>query len=152
MEKLNLVVKDLKNKVKAEESFLEKCKEYKRDPSFIDEVHISFEPLDVSAKTVNGKIFINEKLLHGDEEERMRYVIHEAVHVMQQEDGKVDGKSDKDYLDDPNEQEAFKTQISYMADHENPEEVQKYIEHLLDHHNIEGRERGEKKEKLSEDV
>jgi hypothetical protein len=151
-EKFNLLIKNLKNKVKNEESFLKKCKEYGKDPNFLDNIHVSFEPLDVSAKTVNEKIFLNENLLKGDEEEQIRYIIHEAVHVMQQESGKVNGKPNKDYLDDPNEQEAFKTQVSYMSDHEDPEEVQNYIEHLLDHHDIEGKERKEKKEKLLEDV
>lgn len=146
-------MKELKKKVKNEESFVEKCKEYDRDPDFIDDVHVSFEPLDVSAKTVNGKIFLNEKLLDGDEEEQMRYIVHEAVHVMQQESGKVNGKTDKDdYLDDKNEQEAFQAQISYMSDHEDPEEIQTYIEHLLDHHDIEGKERSEKAKKLLEDA
>ena len=146
-------MKELKKKVKSEESFIEKCKEYNRDPCFIDDVHISFEPLDVSAKTVNGRIFLNEKLLDGTEEEQMRYIVHEAVHVMQQESGKVDGKTDdEDYLDDKNEQEAFQTQISYMSDHEDPKEIQTYIEHLLDHHDIEGKERREKAKKLLEDA
>jgi hypothetical protein len=146
-------VKKLKKKVKNEESFVEKCKEYNADPCFIDNVHISFEPLDVSAKTVNGRIFLNEKLLDGSEEEQMRYIVHEAVHVMQQENGKVNGKTDKDdYLDDKNEQEAFQAQISYMSDHDDPEEIQTYIEHLLDHHDIEGKERSEKAKKLLEDA
>lgn len=146
-------IKHLKDIVKKEEPFIEKCKEYGKDPSFIDDVSISFSDLDVSAKTVNGEILLNEKLFNADIVKQVQYVVHEATHCLQQAAGKVEGKVDKaDYLDDENEQEAFSTQISYMCENENAEEVQQYIENLLDHHGIEGDERKEKAKKLVEDL
>jgi len=151
-EHLEKIVEKLKADLKDEEEYLEKCEEYDKDPNFVDSVKITFEPLDVSAKTTNEHIQLNEKLLDSPWKDKMRYVVHEIVHVMQQEAGKVNGKTKKkDYLNDPNEQEAFEAQISYMREHEPEQEVQEYIENLLDHHNIKGEEREEKKEKLTDD-
>jgi len=144
----------LKFALKKEEPFLEKCKEYKKDPSFVDDVKISFEPLDVSAKTINGVIILNEELLdNGDWDDIMRYIVHEMTHVLQQEAGMVDGKTDdEDYLDDRNEQEAFQAQIEYMDDHGSAEELQEYLENLLDHHDIKGKERKDKIRILTKDI
>jgi hypothetical protein len=118
-------------------------------------VHISFDDdLDVSAKTVNCEIFLNGKLFdEGNWDDQMRYVVHEIIHVMQQEAGEVNGQtSDEDYLDDENELEAFKAQISYMSDHEPPEEIQQYLEQLMDHHDMQGKERRLKIEELTEEI
>ncbi len=148
------LIQKMKGQIKKEEPFLEKCKKYKKDPNFIDGVKISFEPLDVSAKTVNGIVILNEELLNkGDWDDIMRYVVHEVTHVFQQEAGKVSGKTDDDdYLDDPNEQEAFQAQIEYMDDHGSAEELQEYLENLLDHHDIKGKERKEKVRILTKDI
>lgn len=147
-------IRKLKEIVKNENIFIEKCKEYGKDPSFIDDVPISFdENLDVSAKTINGDVFLNSRLLNDDTEKQVRYVIHELIHVMQQEAGKVSGKVDKeDYLDDENELEAFETQLGYMCENETADDVIKYIEQLLNHHNIAGKERREKAKKLVENL
>jgi hypothetical protein len=148
------LIQRLKKDLKSQEPYLEKCKEYSKDPNFVDEVKICFQPLDVSAKTVNGIIILNEKLIEsGDWEDIMRYVVHEMVHVMQQEAGKVKGKVDKDeYLDDENEQEAFQAQIEYMDDHESPEKIQQYLEDLLDHHDIQGPKREQYIRELTKDI
>jgi predicted RNA-binding protein Jag len=147
------LINKLKREVQKEPAFAEKCKEYDRDPNFVNNVKITFEPLDVSAKTINGRVILNEKLFEdGDWTDQMRYCIHELTHVLQQEAGMVEGKVDQeDYLDDPNEQEAFQVQLEYM-DENTPEEVQRYLEKLLDHHDIEGSEREEKKEELTKDI
>jgi hypothetical protein len=152
---MRALIAKLKRAVKKESEYLDKCEKYDRDPDFIDGVDISFkDDLDVSAKTVDGEVFLNGSLFdHGDWNDQMRYIIHEVTHVMQQEAGKVDGPVNKaDYLDDKNELEAFRAQISYMSSHESPEEVQRYLEQLLDHHNIRGKERAEKARKLTLDV
>lgn len=151
-EQKRLIAK-LKEALKKEPAFMEKCKEYNRSPNFIDDVKITFEPLDVSAKTINGRIILNETLFDkGDWHDQMRYMTHESCHVLQQEGGYVDGPVDRDnYLDDPNEQEAFKVQLEYMDEH-TPEEVQTYLENLLDHHDIRGEERREKIEELTKDI
>ena len=115
---------------------------------------LSFGPLDVSAKTVNGEIIINEQLLEeGDWDDIMRYVVHEMTHVMQQEAGKVDGTTDKDkYLEDENEVEAFSVQIEYMDEHVPHKELQEYLENLLDHHGVEGKERKKILHTLTKDI
>lgn len=149
------LIKRFKEDLKQQEPYIKKCKEYGEDVDFIDNVEIYFKPLDVSAKTVNGVIILNENLiLSGDWESIQRYCQHELVHVFQQINGKVDGKVDKDkYLDDENEQEAFQAQLEYMSDHESPEEVQEYLEQLLDHHNIEDENKREEYiEKLTKDI
>jgi hypothetical protein len=148
-------IKELKEGIKKEEEFLEKCKEYGVGPDFIDDVPISFDDeLDVSAKTVNGEVFLNGALFDANDwVDQMRYIQHEGTHILQQATGKVNEKTNKeDYLDDPNEIEAFQAQIAYMADHESPEELQKYLEQLLDHHNIQGKERKEKIKELTEEI
>lgn len=108
----------------------------------------------MSAKTINGLVVLNENLIEtGKWEDIMRYVIHEVVHVMQQEAGKVQGKVDKDeYLDDENEQEAFQAQIEYMDDHEPPEKIQQYLEQLLDHHDVKGPKRKHYIRELTKDI
>ncbi|MFA5048998.1 MAG: hypothetical protein WC516_08295 [Patescibacteria group bacterium] len=153
-EKYSDRIKFLKSIIKKDKVYLDKCKEYDREPSFIDDVNVYFSPIDVSAKTVNGEIFLNENLFNEPIEKQLRYLGgHEIIHVMQQEAGKVNGKVDKeDYLDDPNEQEAFKTQLKFQCEHESAEEIQDYIENLLDHHDIRGKEREEKAKILVEDL
>lgn len=151
--KKNRLIRNLKAALKKEEEYIEMCKEKGKDINHIDEVSFTFVPLDVSAKTVNGEVYLNEKLLDADWDEQMRYLVHEICHVFQQENGEVNGKANKgDYLDDENEQEAFQSQISFMADYNSPEEIQEYIENLLDHHDIKGKERQEKTEKLTEKI
>ena len=148
-------IEKLKEVVKKEDEYIEKCEKYHKDLDFIDDVKICFDDeLDVSAKTVNGDVFLNGNLFNiGDWADQIRYVIHEIVHVMQQEAGKVNEKVDKShYLDDKNELEAFRAQISYMADHDSPEELQEYLEQLLDHHNVKGKERVRKIKELTKDL
>lgn len=151
--KYERIIKKIKEMIKKENAYIEKCKEYKKDIDFIDGVEIYLNPLDVSAKTINGVVILNKNLLFGEPDELMRYVIHEVVHVMQQETGKVNDKTNsKDYLDDENEQEAFRAQISYMSEYDDPEEIQSYLERLLDHHDIKGKERKEKIKELTKDL
>lgn len=125
------------------------CDKYDEKPNFIDSIPIKFEPLDVSAKTVNGEIILNSKLLDGEYRDNMRYLIHEFVHCLQQDNGKVDGdKGDGDYLDDPNEIEAFQAQIDFMEDCYDEKEIQQYLDQLMDHHDIKGKERKRKIKQL----
>lgn len=156
------VIQRAKRELKSEPAYLEICKEYNVKPDIIDGISISFKPLDVSAKTINGEVFLNERLFEsGDMIEVKRYVTHETVHVLQQNAGLVDTKTDdndatttdgEDYLNDPNELEAFQTQLEFMDDHQSPEEIQKYIENLLDHHSIRGKERRKKVIELTQKI
>ena len=125
------------------------CEKYDEDEQFVDTIPIEFQPLDVSAKTVNGQILLNSKLLEGDFRDNMRYIIHEFVHCLQQENGDVGSNSDGDYLDDPHEVEAFWYQIEGMDDMYSDKEIQEYIDGLMDHHDLTGKERKEKIEELT---
>ena len=146
-------IKHIKELVKKDDIYRKKCEEYGDDVDFIDDVNISFGPIDVSAKTINGEIILNERLYNEDIIKQVFYALHELNHVQQQSHNLVHGKTDKaDYLDDENEQEAFGTQISYMCEHMTAEEVQDYIEHLLDHHDINGEERKEKAKKIVDEM
>lgn len=143
------IIDKVKNLLKKEEAYIDLCKKYKKDLNFIDNVPIYFKELEVSAKTVNEEIFLNDKLLKADWHDLMRYVQHEITHVFQQDAGLVEEQVGKEnYLKDKNEQEAFQKQIKFMKKH-TPEEVQDYLEHLLDHHNIKGKERRHLVEKLT---
>jgi hypothetical protein len=99
---------------------------------------------------VNGEIILNSKLLEGDFRDNMRYLVHEFTHCLQQEHGKVDESSkDKDYLDDPNEKEAFKAQVDFMETAYDPEEIQVYLDGLMKHHDVRGKERIRKIKELA---
>ena len=50
---------------------------------FLKCVSISFDELDVSAKTTNGNIILNQKLIDKPFPVMMRYVIHELTHAVQ---------------------------------------------------------------------
>ena len=148
------MVRKLKEAVKGEDEFIEKCEEYGEEVGIVDSIDLEFDDtLDVSAKTINKRVYLNGKLLDSPWEDQMRYVIHEFTHVLQQKNGKVTEESQsKEYLDDENEIEAFQAQLSFMSDYDDEEEIQEYLENLLDHHNITGVEREEKKEELLEEV
>jgi hypothetical protein len=143
------VISLLRKKLKSSPLARRLCDKYNEELDFIDTIPIEFQPLDVSAKTVNGRILLNSKLLEGEFRDNMRYMIHEFVHCLQQENGDVGSDDGGDYLDDPHEMEAFWFQIEGMGGMYSPEEVQEYLEGLLDHHGLEGKERDEKKEELT---
>lgn len=148
------ILQKAKREIKSEPAYLKICKEYDVESDAVDGVRVSFEPLDVSAKTVNGEIFLNDRLFDADDmDDIKRYLTHELVHVLQQASGMVDGPVDKDdYLDDKNEQEAFQVQLEFMDDHYTQEEMQNYLEQLLDHHEIKGKERKQKIRELTKKI
>jgi hypothetical protein len=143
-------INKLKSLVKKEKAMIEKAKEYKKGIGFIDDVNISYDDLDVSAKTVNGDIFLNNKLFEsGDMCDNVRYVVHELTHCLQQDAGFVEGPTSKEnYLKDPKEIEAFQTQSLVMDQH--GQDAQEYLEHLVDYHGLEGKERRKALKKLTE--
>lgn len=138
----------MKEVAKKDPGLNEKFKKYDVDIAEVDDVFVAFEPLDVSAKTKNMKIYINEKFLN-EGHDPTHYLIHELVHYLQQKTGKTRGhQMVSEYLDKPTEEEAFQTQIDFKEKVESPEEAEKYVEKLLDHHDYKGKEREEKKKEL----
>jgi hypothetical protein len=144
------LIDNLRKRLKRTKVARRLCGKYGEDPDFIDSVLIRFEPLDVSAKTVDGEILLNDKLLDGEVRDCLRYLAHELVHCLQQKHGKVEErKSDNvDYLDDPNEKEAFKAQVDFMETTYTPEEIQTYLDGLMKHHDVRGKERLQKIKEL----
>ena len=156
-----ILIQKMKNFIYNEDLFVEKCKKYNQKPSIIFDMRVDFADMPVSAKTVDGDILLNEqmyeKYIDGEKDIffLLRYLIHEAIHHLQQKQpdfkeereqhlkdmrGEEDGEK---YLLDPMEMEAFSTQIDFQEKYEDPEKIQEYLEQLLDHHDIEGKEREE---------
>lgn len=145
-----MLLAEIRSSLTADKIAKEICKENNIDEEFLFGVPISFDKLDVSAKTIDGSIFLNEKLIEKSFDIVMRYVIHELVHAIQHTDSKSKIKKDKseDYLDKETEKEAFTYQIKFDKENRGEKAAEEYVEELLDHHDINGKERDVKKEEL----
>lgn len=141
----------MKAKVKKEPSVIAKFKEYSIPIDAIEDISISFVPLDVSAKTKNKKIYLNNSMLKNDSEvlDPTSYAVHECIHFAQQLTGNTKGHEKSDYLSKDTEQEAFKAQIDYKKRNEGNQEAKEYLDDLLDYHDKDGKERTKLKSKLS---
>jgi spore germination cell wall hydrolase CwlJ-like protein len=128
---------------------------------------MTFEKLDVSAKTVDSHVMLNEVLLIEPYDVIKRYVIHEGTHAIQhiaRENAKTDPYADDEYLDRGDEQEAFSNQFEFMlgteledkslkevleeVDHKTKDEFVEYAETLMEHHDIPPKERVDKIEEI----
>lgn len=145
---INLVGK-IKEYVKKDKECLDLFKKYKKDINLIDDISISFDNnLEGSAKTINGRVYLNSKLAEKSFMILMRYVVHELVHVFQHMKGI---KSDKknNYLDIKEEEEAFAEQIKFDAKKRGVEKAEKYTEDLLEYHKYPKKKRESKFKKLT---
>jgi len=147
------IIKKMKEDVKRDPAVIEKCKEYGVSIDDLDDVHVEFADLDVSAKTKDQKIYLNRKMLEPDSEVKdpTHYLAHESIHWAQQVSGHTNGHKVDDYLHKPTEQAAFQVQIDFKERHEGKGEADKYLSELLNHHNKDGKERQDIKEKLKDD-
>jgi hypothetical protein len=149
-ERTNIVL-DLKHFLKTDDTYLDLCSEYSKDPSIIDAIAVVFaDDLDVTAKTINAKVFLNTSLVDEKFEIMARYLLHELTHCFQhmENDGKSRKKKREDYLDRPEELEAFQFQVAFDADQRSDEKVNEYIDHLLSYHEIPKEDRKDKKIEL----
>jgi hypothetical protein len=152
--KTKLVVK-LKHFLKADETFRDLCKEYEEDPSILDGIPVVFSgDLDVTAKTINAKVFLNSSLLDEKLEIIARYLLHELTHCFQhmEKEGKKKTKKEKIYLNRPEELEAFQYQIKFDADKRSGKKVNEYVNDLLSYHKIPKEKRSEKKDELMDKI
>ncbi len=149
-EKAKNDIMNIRAKAKKEPLVLKKLKEYGLDKDLIDDVSVQFDKnLDVSAKTINGKIYLNADMLKENWQDYYHYFCHEIIHSAQHLSGKCSGDNKEDsYLDNPAEIEAFQTQIKVREKTEPKEDVVEYVEDLMDRHNIPKNERAEKKKEL----
>ena len=150
-------VEQMREVAKNDPAIQKKFKEYNVPISDIENVHIEFCDLDVSAKTKNMNIYINKKMLDKDSKVKdpTHYLIHELVHYLQQKTGKNSSTKEQngeDYLDKPSEEEAFQTQLDYKKREESPEEAIEYVEDLLEYHDVDDKKKEEKKEELLGDI
>lgn len=118
----------------------------------LDNMPVEFAKIKPSAKTKNGKVILNEKLLEdGDFKDDIHYIVHEAKHWLQQKfsrDDKYKHDDSLDYLDLPAEIEAFTVQIAFMKDFYGDSYAKEYLEELLNFHQLEGKERNRKRDQL----
>jgi hypothetical protein len=141
----------MKECVKKDSTVIEKFKEYDMPIDKVDNVHVEFDDLDVSAKTKDKKIYLNRAMLESDSnvKDPTHYLAHELTHWLQQMTGNTEGHEVKDYLEKPTEVEAFQVQVEFKEDHEGKEEADKYVEELLDYHDVDDeKEREEKTDEL----
>jgi hypothetical protein len=134
------VIADVKDFLKKDKIVKDMFKEYGRDIEELDGVSISFHSkIDSTAKTVNGKMYLNSSLLDEKFEVICRYVVHELTHVFQhieKEFKKDDGKRREKYLERPEEIEAFQNQIKFDAKETSKKEVEEYVNGLLRYHKV----------------
>jgi hypothetical protein len=120
--------------------------------SVIDEAPISFADLDVSAKTKDEKIYLNNILVEEEDFlDHMHYIVHEMCHYLQQTTGEIEqypNLHEMEYLDQPTELEAFNYQVKFIREISGEEEANKYVRDLLDFHEYEHSARDRKYQQL----
>ena len=150
------LIADIKKKLKTNDTAKTIAKKYELSDklnSIVDGLSISFdEDLDVSGKTIDGVIYLNEKILK-DPKKMMEYVIHEFTHVCQHIVNEGNTKKNKkekrkEYLNRESEQEAFIAQVEIKKKEQGSKEAEKYINDLLDHHKIKNKKKRETLTKL----
>ena len=153
LEKKTKMVAKLKDYLRADEVYKELCQEYNQDPDILDGIPVVFtNEIDVSAKTINAKVFLNSALLDEKIELIARYLLHELTHCFQhmEKEGKKEKRKNKVYLNRPEEMEAFQYQIKFDAKKRSDKSVNKYVNDLLSYHDYPEKERPEKKKELME--
>lgn len=147
------VLSKVKDELKKNDIAKEICKEHGFDIDIVDGIPIDFESdLEASAKTVDSRIFLNENLFDEEFDIIMRYVIHELVHALQHMKLTSDGDpyENHDYLDRPDEMEAFQYQIKFEEEEAGMDDVLEYVEELLEYHKIPKKKKNSKKKELLE--
>lgn len=143
---------EIKQCLKIDPVALKIFQEHNKDISILEGIPIDFsDQIDVSAKTVNSRIILNKALLNEPFEIMMRYAIHELVHALQHlelQHEASDPYEDDEYLDRPDELEAFQYQIEFDNNNRSEEEVIEYVEDLVDYHDLNDDEKDEKKSEL----
>lgn len=145
MSKEQEIIDDIKDFLRENPVVISMFGKFKIPIDQIDEVHIEFADLPVSAKTKNLHIYINTAFLADKEfSDDLHYIVHELCHYLQQYTGeytKYDYLENLNYLQLPTELEAFIYQAQFMKDFYDEDFRNDYIEDLLDFHDYEGEER-----------
>jgi len=150
-EQLLEMIENVRSRLKKSQVLKDMFEEYGVDLEEFDYIPMAFADLDVSARTDHGCIYFNYKLLEdGSFESDDHYVLHETNHFLQQcaKDKPTEGSNNDDYLDDPDEKEAFQNQTEYLEDTRGKETAENYVDQLLDHHDVDDNERDKRKNEL----
>jgi len=151
LEKNIELVANVKKYLMADEIYRELCHEYDMKPEILDGISVVFtNDIDVTAKTINAKVFLNSSLIDEKMHIIARYLLHELTHCFQhmQKEGKKIKAKNKIYLNRPEELEAFQYQIKFDSKKRPDNEVNEYVNNLLSYHKVPKEERKEKKEEL----
>jgi hypothetical protein len=151
LESRTKLVARLKQFLKADETFQDLCKEYGQNTGILEGIPVVFtSDLDVTAKTIDAKVFLSSSLLDEKMEIIARYLLHELTHCFQhmKKEGEKKVKKEKIYLNRPEELEAFQYQIKFDADKRSDKKVNEYVNDLLSYHKIPKEKRSGKKEEL----
>lgn len=146
------IISEIKEELFKNNIIKEICKSYDFDLDIINGISIEFKDgLGTSAKTVNSKIFLSDELIDSSFDKIMRYVIHEFVHALQhmENEGKKDHHKGKEYLDRPDEIEAFQKQIKFEAEENGIKDAEKYVDDLIEYHEVDNKNK-KKKELMKE--
>jgi hypothetical protein len=128
----------IKTELKRSPIAKEICKEHGFSIDIIDGIPMDFsEEIDTSARTVNSAISLSSELMNEDFQIMMRYAIHELVHALQhmKMEGMEAFESDE-YLDRPDELEAFQYQIEYESETMGQDKAEEYVDNLIEYHEI----------------
>ncbi len=151
LEKKTKLIAKVKEYIMADEIYRELCEEYGHSPKILDGIAVIFtDDIDVTAKTINSKIFLNSSLMDEGTHIIGRYLLHELTHSFQhmEKEGRKQKPKDKIYLNRPEELEAFQYQIKFDAKKRPDDDVNKYVNNLISYHKIPKEQRKEKKEEL----
>tara|TARA_B100000131_G_scaffold286880_1_gene297131 strand:+ start:2940 stop:3449 length:510 start_codon:yes stop_codon:yes gene_type:complete len=155
IEELSIHLSNIRSFLLTNKIALEVCSEFGYDKKILLGIPISFsDDLDVSAKTTDGQMIINTGLIEEGYEIMLRYVVHELVHVFQHMENKekIDLYPDHEYLDRPDELQAFQYQIEFDETARGEKSVIEYIEGLLDYHNVPDKDKVDKAVELMENI
>jgi len=143
------ILEEGKNKIKESDTYKELCKEHGVDEDIIDLIPMAFSDLDVSARTENGCIYFNYKLLDNFDS-NLHYMLHEFTHALQQcwGDGPTQGADDGEYLDNKFEQEGFQVQTKYLSETEGDGAAEAYTEKVMNHHDVPENDKEKRKKDL----
>lgn len=146
------ILTKVRNALKEDPTAQKIFKDFGKSLEMLDGIPIDIsDEIDVSAKTINSRIILNKKLLDEPFEILMRYAVHELVHSLQHLGIEDNSENDnQDYLDQPDEIEAFQYQAEFDKNNRGEDQVIEYVEELLDYHDIPEHEKEEKKNQLLE--
>lgn len=135
------IIKKAKSYLKKNKTMQDAFKRKKLDIELIDVIPTMFDEIDASAKTKQGIVILNIKLLEdGLIFKDIMYLVHEYTHFCQQaiSDDAIEktAPKGKNYLFNDEELEAFHNQLNWLEEECGKDEAKEYIDQLVDFHKI----------------